>query len=710
MTIEKDFIDISILSGTEPGVRFCANMNITTEILKDGRLLPILRSTSGRPKFQLDNVWESSKWMKEYIGKIPVESFQLQLDGQSLNSNWKFKGSFVKDEGDFKHFVLELEHAVCKVEVKIHTKIDGGPFMERWIEIKNTGETPSLLSEISPISGILWLMKNYKEHKIEEPFILGSFTESDFSYEGDFSWQELKNGKFTIEGKNGRSGWGMPFFSVKNKINGECFVCHLEWSANWMAEFTVEKRKASSDAVISFKVGPNSPSPMRIIQPDETVLSPAVHIGHMHGDNDFCMQQLHKHLRKSVLLPKVPGRSLLVGGARVVEGGEKWIKNQIDIAAEMGMEYFMVDAAWNGIDLNNWWNTVGDWNVGDWIQNGLDPVREYIHQKGMLFAIWMEPEAAGTKSKIIKDHPDWAHKRDGNPVADGRLLDLSKKEVAVWVEEQILSVIERLKPDMFKIDFNCQNINYGGENIKNGFIENALWGHVKTIYRIFDKVKKKYPDLILENCAGGGGRNDLGMVRRFDISCESDYTVLPRSLKAVNNMNMAYPPETFKYYYGHWPTYHQFGDYDCQLRVAILTNPVFVGFGNVPEEINQMEKQKIQHHLKIYKDFIRPMLPECLVFQHTPALATQKISDFCVLEYALPDYSKGVIALFKMSDGGESEYVIRPRGIKMDYKYNIYMDNSTSNIEMSGYELMTIGLNIHLESALTSELLLIEKM
>ena len=104
---------------------------------------------------------------------------------------------------------------------------------------------------------------------------------------------------------------------------------------------------------------------------------------------------------------------------RVVEEPGTWIHKEIEIAAEMGVQAFMVDAGWYGDEFGSWWNNRGDWWVGKWLPGGLKACRDLCHEHGMLFGLWMEPECVGPKSKLLKEHPDWLLRTDnGREVAE----------------------------------------------------------------------------------------------------------------------------------------------------------------------------------------------------------------------------------------------------------------------------------------------------
>ncbi len=706
---------------TEPGVRYLSGLNVVEEVLSQGRFVCSRRSATGGAKSGTQGGWTGSQWVSHLVGHQPMEAFYLEVDGQALTSHWtivRLTDDGEDVQGPSRHAVVEIAHRHRPIRVAIHTKLDGTPFIERWLEITNTGLTAANLSAVSPLSGLLWYISDYRERSSQpEIFRLGYLAPRPLGYEGDFTWRPLPEGRTRIVNDQGRSGWGVPFFMVQNLANGEVFIGHLEWSANWFFEFQVQQGRTTRaqgvhamfhDAALYFQMGPHAPAPLRIIEPNETVRSPVIHLGHLHTSLDQAVQQLHAHLRRSVLPPQIPGADLLVGSGLVVAGGEEWLKKEVDIASEMGMEYFVVDAGWYGHQFGNWYDTVGDWNTGIWLEHGLETIREYIHAHGMKFGLWMEPESIGAESELLKSHPDWATTSDDRPIAEGRVLDFSRSEVQQWVESEITRVLEQYQPDLFKLDYNSRNIHHEGEVLHGGFWENTQWRHVEFLYALLDRMRTRYPHIIWENCSAGGGRNDLGMLRRTDISALSDYTVPPRSLKAINNLTMAYPPEVLKYYFGHWPGYHLYGDLDYQLRVTLFVNPIFVGFGR-GDQISVRLKETIQHYVTLYRRFVRPMLPGCAVYHHTPALTLETLQDWCVLEYVAQDRQMAYVGIFKLERSLTDDYWLRPKGLDPGFTYQVRHDGSGLTYTASGYTLATSGIHVVLDGVLLSELLLFER-
>src|SRR5262249_2838411 len=244
--------------------------------------------------------------------------------------------------------------------VKVHTRFDGSPFLVRWLEITNASDRSVGLSALAPFSGLLWWVRGYAEYLApgQPVFSLGYYTRSRPLEEGAVIWEPLPVGTKVVEGRSGRSGHGRPAFWLRNETNGETFVCELAWSSNWRFEIAVEQgdlgrtdRRAPpvADAYVSFRIGPYAADPsLRVLAPGETIESPAVHPGHVPLDLDGCVQALHRHVRSTVLPAQLPGKNQLVEanhrGYISDHEDEAGIKREIDLAAGLGAEIFVIDA------------------------------------------------------------------------------------------------------------------------------------------------------------------------------------------------------------------------------------------------------------------------------------------------------------------------------------------------------------------------------
>ena len=699
-------------SGPRPAARYVSGTGVHEECLENGRWIGLYWSASGQ--VQRENVSATLPGFSPL--QLPLHAFDLEIDGQDLRNRWELtsRSERAGQRSGTREAVVELRHQIRPVSVKVVTRLDGTPFLARRLEITNSGTAAAALSRISPWSGLLWTWnKNTHWGEIppatQAPFVWGYFDAVRAGAEGNFVWETLPPGWRRIEGTNGHSGFGNPFFIIRNQVTGESAFVSLAWSGNWYAEVWHDPERDLSNQPdrglnAAFRLGPLGPAPLRVLEPGETIVSPETHVGLLHGSLDEMVAAWHEHLRTSVMPCPPKGKEMYTLAGRVVEEPGTWIHREIEIAHEMGAEGFMVDAGWYGDEFSSWWERVGDWRVGDWLPGGLAACRELCHRHGMLFGLWMEPERIGPKSKLLQEHPDWRLRTDGDHEV-ASVLDLAHPAAANFLNREVLRVIREHQLDFFKIDYNVR-VNEGGQRERHGFLENEGWRHYEALYATFDQVRRELPEVALECCSSGGGRNDLGMMSRFNYACESDFSAFPRSIRAINGLTLFLPPEALCYYHNHMSAAHQKADLDTHLRVTLFARPIFVGFGAQDADRSSDYFRKTKRYIDLHKGFCRPVLAgPPTVYHHTPDIGLYAPAPWCVLEYALPDRSRGYAGVFRLQNGDE-EYRLRLRGADAAAEYEVTLDNQRQTFRLSGRELALQGLPVRLEAAMTSELVM----
>ena len=697
-------------SGERPTARYVSATTVCEEGLDHGRWIGLYWSATGQ--VHRENVAKDLPGLDSL--RKPVHTFELEIDGQSLHNRWDFvRSTTVAGARGTTEAVVELRHQVRPITVKVVTRLDGTPMLARRLEITNTGKEPAALGSLAPWSGVLWNTNTERpyhfqnmnpsfDERAKAKFTLGYFASEEWGHEGDFVWQPLPQENFRIERRQHGRSWGSPYYILKNEATGEMFFLGLAWGGNLFADFAHRH-----ESMLSFRVGPLAPSPIRIIAPGETVTTPEVHLGPVHGQMNQAVHLWHQHMRTSVVPPRPKGKEMYTVAGRVVEEPGEWILREIDIAAEMGVEAFMVDAGWYGERFAGWCDNRGDWVEGSWLPGGIKGIREHTHQKGLLFGLWHESEALSKKTKLFEQHPDWILKTDdGRECAES--LDLANPEAAKFFEDSIVKIVKGFKLDFYKID-NNGGTGEGGQTLRDGYAEAEIWRHSEAVHKAYDRILNECPNVCLENCAGGGGRNDLGMVSRFHYSCESDWSVMPYSIRAINALSLFMPPEALVYYHNHMPYAHQVADLDTHLRVTLFAVPIYVGFGAQDADRSTEYFRKVKRYIGLHKGFCRPVLAgHPVVYHHTPDIGLFKPAEWCVLEYAAPDRSRGYVGVFKFTNGA-SEYRLRLKGVDVGAEYEVTLDNASQVFRMSGRDLALTGLPIELDLALTSEFVMYER-
>jgi len=697
-----------IRAGAEPGIRFTSGLMVCDEALRAGHWVNRYWLSTGlvKPEFHLASQAQRSA----------LDSFELAIEDQDLAGTWRWVSASQKQlrQPDGLLVTFTLLSAARPIKVTVQTRMTGGPVMVRWLEVTNTGDKPTAITRVSPWSGMLWDTAQYRERIApgDAPFELGYAEFQEWGHEGAWRFEPIADSTKTVSGTRGKSGWGHPTFFARNKATGEWFVGSLGWSGNWSMSLTGTEAEQDR-ARLSFRLGPAVADPvLRVLAPGETVRTAETHLLLMNADLDGVIQALHEHIRRDVLPPPIPGREYQVEsnhrGYIVDHEDEAGLKREIDLAADVGAEEFLIDAGWFGPEPNRWWQNAGDWYAGAWLPNDVTPVREYARKKGLLFGLWVEIESVGSAATLRKQHPDWVLTRNGQPVAGGRQLDFAKPEVAAWAESEIARLIRKYDLDMFRLDYNT-TVEEGGNRLKDGFLENTQWRHVEALYAMFDRLRAQFPRVIFQNCAGGGGRLDLGIMSRFHNTELSDWMRGPRSLKILNGMTWILPPEILLRTFGTEVGEHATdGDLDQQLRTIMLCRPIFRGLSPSIEEFNPIARRKIQAAVEQFKTVVRPIMIGSRVYHHTPLLPMMEASPWLVLEYATPESRRAVVGLFRTSQQGDSTFRFYPRGLDFARSYKVQFGNSGQNVEIPGDRLLQNGIPIRIENAMGSELLIFE--
>ena len=698
----ESFADIFLSNDPDPTISYRSGLAAYQESLSRGQLVGRGWNGSG---------YTNPEPERFDAGSHPApQAFWVEVDGQLLRSHWEWSDfSQIEEENGLKA-VLELRHAVRPVVVRVHTLLDGTPILTRWLEIENCSEQPAALSAAFPWSGVLQTCA-YDIDDEASPYSVGYFIDTHWGNEGDFDWRTLPRAGYRIDGRYRRGRHRHPFFVLRNHQGGEQFVGTLAWSGGYAFEFDVDDGDSREGSRLWFRAGPDGPAPLRVIAPGETVTTPEMHLGVVIGDFDDSIQALHDHLRTSVIPPQNPEHAGLVvsGIGPEQELTPELIFSEIDACADAGAEVFLIDASWYTPPHGSWHATVGDWQVSlERFPGGLKPFRDYVHGKGMKFGLWMDGERVGPESRIAREHPEWLARPYGNEGGLGGMIDLTRTDMAEWMESEIDRLIVEHELDLFRLDYNVGNIGAGAYSEQSGFIENAYWRYYEAVYGIYARLSARHKHVIFQNCASGGARTDVGMVRYFDHTWVTDWQIAPRAFSITNGMSMALPPERVDRLAGMGQSGQRTAELDFQFRLQLFVHPSLNWFHLKDAAPNPVQQARIRNAVRIYKEFVRPIHATSRIYHHTPVVKGFEPRGWGVLELASRDRTRAIAGLFRLSDPAEPEYLLRFRGLDPGRRYRVTFDNGSESCEVDGWALTRTGIVSRLETALTSELLIVE--
>ncbi len=706
----KNYFDVYYKPGETPTFCYRSGNMVYEEMFYNGTLL--------------SNGWNGAGYPLDLLACMPTRpdhkryqepfAFNIELDGQSIDYQLDFADFYTEKNGQSLKSTLVLNSRVKPVTVKVVTVLDGTQMFTRYYEIENNSDRSMCLSRLTLIGGAMDEMETEKltlSRDIEKFYSVGYFADDRWANEGKFTWKDLKTEVTCVDTRFNRDRFRHPVVMLRNNLMGNLWFAQLGWSGGCRFTFDYNAKPESTDTYLSFKAEITAHNPMYVVAPGEVFTTPEVHIGMVCGDFDDAVYEMHSHIRKSVLnLPEADPTSLLVGAGMGAEHdmSVQTSKVYIDRMQEMGGEVFIVDAGWEcPPDRQTEWGDFTGTNIPDTERypNGITELADYCHGKGMKFGLWSDIESLGRLCRNYTEHPEW---RSSNIFGEqsNRFIDITQPEVSEYMESTLARIIEDYKLDLLRIDYNTDYREYFSvRDTGSGIAECLTMRHFKAVYGIYESLKKRFPNVIFENCAGGGGRTDLGMMKNFNHTWVTDNQCAPLSVMITNGMTVALPPERVDRLFAGMNS-HKFGSLDLQMRNTMLTHMSLNVISPVTAPMNERQLEFIRHSVGIYKDFIRPFMPTAKTFHHTPDVAQTFTDGFTAIEIASPQADRGALAAFNLCGTNSVLRKVRLKGADASKTYEVTLDNNTETFIVTGRELKYDGINISIPSSLSSELVL----
>ncbi|MCD8175948.1 MAG: alpha-galactosidase [Tannerellaceae bacterium] len=309
---------------------------------------------------------------------------------------------------------------------------------------------------------------------------------------------------------------------------GEVYGGSLAWSGNYLLSF--EKDECG---ILHVVTGMNDFASAYHLAVGKVLKTPEMVWTYSSSGQGQISRNLHDWSRKYAL---AHGDQLLPVVLNSWEGAyfnfdEQTITDMIDAAAGFGVELFVLDDGWFGSKYPRNSDNAG---LGDWHENrtklprGIDYLASYAVNKGLQFGIWIEPEMVNPDSELAKKHPEWivkSGKRDIIPMRTQWILDLSNPAVQDFVVN-VFDGVMALSPHIsyIKWDANRHVDNFGSDYLSSSEQTHFWIEYVKGLYKVYDRIRAKHPDVLIQLCSSGGGRLDFGALTYHDEVWPSDNT------------------------------------------------------------------------------------------------------------------------------------------------------------------------------------------
>lgn len=481
---------------------------------------------------EIDGIYNAglAYWAETYpcfgISSYGEKAFAVAHSDGNMSVDLVVEGvrQYSDEEADITE--ITLKDKVYPLVVKQYYKAyKGTDIISTWVEITNNAKKALTLYKFASASLPVKRADNWLTH-----------FHGTWGAENMMEEEKLTNGQKVIANKEGirNTQTDNPSFMLTldgcpQEENGRVIGASLAWSGNYLMKIIADNSRINVIAGINEEVS------HYILEPKETFVTPELAMTYSSEGKGGVSRAFHRWARAYKLNQGNKERDILLNSWEGVyfnvnqEGMDQMMK---DMSA-MGGELFVMDDGWFGdkYPRNDDKTSLGDWTVcKEKLPEGIGGLLASAKKHNIKFGIWIEPEMANTKSELFEKHPDWVLSQDIRPLTTGRggsqvVLDLTNPEV----QDFVFGVVDKLMTEYpeiayIKWDANAALMNYGSHYLPNQKQSHIYIEYHRGMNKVLERIRAKYPNLVIQACASGGGRVNYGFLPYFNEFWTSDDT------------------------------------------------------------------------------------------------------------------------------------------------------------------------------------------
>ncbi|MEU9310799.1 alpha-galactosidase [Streptomyces sp. NPDC048256] len=549
---------------------------------------------------------------------------------------------------------LRLRFRDAGLAVTLHYRMRGD-VVERWTTLRNDGEGPL---ELLRADSATWTLPERDDWRLSQ-------LHGRWAAESRLTRSPLTYGEQVIGSRRGHTGHQhLPWVALDTDATeerGEVYGCALGWSGTWRIAVA---QLPDARVQITGGVGYDDSGLLRLAA-GESFTTPV--FAGLWSDAGFggASRAWHAYQRAYVVPDAEQDRPVLFNSweATYFDISEEQQGTLARRAAAIGVELFVVDDGWFGARTGDHAG-LGDWQPNpDRFPNGLKPLADQVHDLGMQFGIWVEPEMVNPDSELYRAHPDWVQFQSGRKRTEFRnqlVLNLAREDVQEYLWGQLHGLLSSAPVDYVKWDFNRCFTDAGWPDDP---YPQRLWvDHVRALYALLDRLREAHPGVAFESCSGGGGRIDLGIMSRTDQVWTSDNTDPLDRLDIQHGFSQIHPARVMAAWVTDSPN-AQLNGRVSSLRFRFVSAMAGVlGVGGDLSQWSEEELVEARRWVDLYKE-IRPLVQQGDLYRLRPPAG-----GLSAVQYVRGDESV-VLAWLQAQRFGEPVPALRLRGLDPTASY-----------------------------------------
>jgi len=374
--------------------------------------------------------------------------------------------------------------------------------------------------------------------------------------------------------------------------------------------------------------------------------------------------------------------------------------------ASMGGELFVMDDGWFG---DKYPRLVDNSSLGDWVvdtrklPDGIPGLLRDAKKNGVKFGIWIEPEMANTISELYEAHPDWILKAPGREPVLGRggtqvVLDLANPKVQDYVFKIVDDLLANYPEIAYiKWDANAPVMNHGSQYLPMEDQSHMYIEYHRGLIKVCERIREKYPDVVIQDCASGGGRANYGLLPYFDEFWVSDNTDALQRVRMQWGTSYFFPAIAMASHISAVPNHAVQRTTSLKYRVDVAMSGR-LGMEIQPKHMTDEEKELCRKAINEYKQ-IRPVVQFGDLYR---LVSPYSGKDIASIMYVAENKQQAVFYWWKLETYKNHHLPrVKMAGLDPDKMYTVHelnrIDNNPMSCEGKSYSgafLMNTGLEM----------------